>query len=389
MPHALDDITVVLVARNAAATIGRAVASARAAGAAHILLVDDASSDETMDEARSAAGGSLTLVRNKTPVSVGYVRGLALRHIKTPFGLWLDADDEMADGYIAAMRQALVAENADLVFAGCDLVDGATGNIMKRLEIPEFVRGNAGALRSFERNWFPSLLCAFRTEFACSVAYDPDFVYSEDYDFLLRALAANARVSTISDAAYRYYHYGDSLSRNRFKVLEFTARALKKHVAAEVATRLEKAGFSPADRDCILMSKAMFEQDLEQVQSLAVAISKSDLLIAPYGLAASDVARFFSGTAHLLAGDFPAAAQVLEPLANRSHLPEVLNNVAVAKARAGDQMLARQQFQAALGNHPGFLDAQLNLAALADGKQPQAITTHPLRRAASRDIYGE
>ena len=261
----LDQITVVMVAKNAEATIGRALRSALDAGAKKLLLVDDDSEDRTVTAAEAAAGDALTLVRNPQSVSLGYVRNLALSHLATDYGLWLDADDEMAPDHITKMTAPLMAGTADLVFSDCMLVDGRTGNALKELTVPDFMVSDHGHLRSFERNWYPSLHAAFRTEFARQVGYDPAFKCVEDYDFLLRAITHGARVQTVAGSSYRYFHYDHTVSRDRTQTAAFTAKALEKHKAKETQALLTHDGYPEADRACILMSKAMFEGDLRTV----------------------------------------------------------------------------------------------------------------------------
>lgn len=387
MSSELEDITVVMVARNAGATIGRAVRSAVRAGARNILLVDDASEDDTISNAQAVAGGRLTVVRNEQAVSLGYVRSLAVQQIKTPYAAWLDADDEMTEGYLEAMRAPLVDGSADLVFCDCMLVDGTSGADVKPLDVPEFMKQEGAHWRSFERNWYPSLLAAFRTDFAQQIDYDHAFACSEDYEFLLRALGAGARVQVADDCAYRYYHYDTSVSRDRSRTAEFTAAALVKHRNKEIETALEQAGFQVADRACILMSKAMFEGDVRAVFEQAGRAKGTDFIVPSSGLKAEDVARFYEGTAALLTGDAAWAALVLAPLGEMG-APDACNNLAVALLQKGDEEGAGAQLEKALESRPDYFDARQNLAAFEVGEPLVHITRHPLRRAASRDAYG-
>ena len=75
LPDPPPSIVAVVPARNEAETVGRAIASLAAqeyAGAFHIVLVDDASSDGTAEAARSAAPpGMLTVVRS-APLPPGW-----------------------------------------------------------------------------------------------------------------------------------------------------------------------------------------------------------------------------------------------------------------------------------------------------------------------------
>ncbi len=386
MPKSFDSITVAIVARNAEATIVRAVESALAAGAATILLVDDASDDATIKLAKAAGGGALQVVENNTPLSVGHVRSLALQHIKTPYGVWLDADDAFGESHLHNMVDALDA-GADLVFAACDLLDGASGEVIKTTGIPDFMRGPGALYRSFERNWLPSLHAGFRTTAARAIGYDPDFTCVEDYDFLLRAIAGGLSISLNTDPSYHYYHYDNTISRNREKTMDYTAQALRKHKAGWLEDALERSGFSAGDAACVLASKAMFEQDFDAALTFATKAAAAEDMVAPYGAPARHISAFFAGTAAAKCGYFSDALNILEPLGNHLERPEVYNNVAVCFAACGDPSAATLSLQMALALNPAYLDAKTNLAALQAGASPQTITTHPIRQAPSRDGY--
>jgi len=93
---------------------------------------------------------------------------------------------------------------------------------------------------------------------------------------------------------------------------------------------------------------------------------------------------FQRGTCLLLLGGREAEAadelqraEALEPTA------EGANNLGVALARLRNDGAARACFAQAEARFPGYLDARLNGEAATPGR----ITTHPLRRQASRAEY--
>lgn len=386
MPDRFDSVTVAIVARNAEATIGRAIESALRAGAVNILLVDDASDDETLRAAKAVGAGALRIVENTAPVSVGHVRGLALEHIKTPFGLWLDADDALAENHIGTMVAALEG-GADFAFAACELMDGTTGKPLKTTGIPNFMRGPGALYRAFERNWLPSLHAGFRTNVARSVGYDPAFTCVEDYDFLLRAIVAGHAITLNDEPSYHYYHYAGTISRNRAATGAHMAKALNKHDNEWLLSALERNGYAAGDAGCVLASKAMFEQDYDAALSFAISAASADDRVVAYDAPARHISAFYAGTAAALRGYFADAMNILEPLGTYMERPEVYNNVAVCFAECGDRSAASLSLEMALALNPGYLDAKLNKQALMAGERLTALTKHPLRVAASRDAY--
>src|SRR5678809_1020905 len=89
--------TILIAARNAATTIGRAVRSACAQGDYSILLIDDHSTDATAEVARREAP-ALHVVCPPHHGMLGFTRQFGLEQVRTPYALWLDADDELLPG---------------------------------------------------------------------------------------------------------------------------------------------------------------------------------------------------------------------------------------------------------------------------------------------------
>jgi hypothetical protein len=82
-------------------------------------------------------------------------------------------------------------------------------------------------------------------------------------------------------------------------------------------------------------------------------------------------------------GDALLAAAELGRAEELSPTAEGANNLGVAFARLGYRNDARAAFDLAGTRFPGYLDARRNREA----ELPGAITTHPLRRFASRSEY--
>ena len=139
----LDDVTVLIPARDEAAVIGETLAALGDQGPGlRVILVDDRSSDDTAEVARQATPGSLTLdVCNGAPLAEGWTGKLwaleqGRRRIETPLTLLLDADIALRPG----MVQALLAQKEK---SGAALVSVMAALRMKggweRLLLPAFI----------------------------------------------------------------------------------------------------------------------------------------------------------------------------------------------------------------------------------------------------------
>ena len=113
MPELPDDVSVAVVAHNAAATLPRTLASLRAAGCPdeRIAVVDVASTDGTADcLEREAPAVRRRRIANNTGPSVG--RNVAIRECPTRWVLLMDADVMVEPDAIRRLRAAAAAPGA-------------------------------------------------------------------------------------------------------------------------------------------------------------------------------------------------------------------------------------------------------------------------------------
>ena len=112
----LEDVTVLIPARDEAVVIGETLAAlGRQGRGLRVVLVDDRSGDDTAEIARQAAPATLTLeVHAGAPLAEGWTGKLwaleqGRRRIETPLTLLLDADITLRPG----MLRALLARKAE------------------------------------------------------------------------------------------------------------------------------------------------------------------------------------------------------------------------------------------------------------------------------------
>ena len=387
-----DQFSILIVARNAAATIERAIASALPEGCP-IVLVDDHCADDTVVRARAIAGSRLTVLHAPRPGGVGRARQCALDAVTTPFAAWLDADDEWVPGRADRLLGHLRA-GCDVAIEAIDLHDGPSGAWQRRLTVPAFVRGAGSAVRLFERNVLPGdTQLAFRTSaFRLAGGYDADVCGPESFDLLLRAIAGGSRLAVGDEVGYRMYAYPGSLSRNLSRQRSALARALEKHSYDTVRALYDDAGYSARVTAWAVVALAQFRGDAETaVDALDEAYPSGadpDQVLEPEGPWPQPEGwrhAFHRGTLLLQqrGGTVSAAIRWLEDAETRRPTAEGANNLGVAYARAGEAGRAAESFTTALARFPGFVDPWRNL----ESSTPSHVTTHPLRHAPSRIEY--
>lgn len=385
--------TILIAARNAASTIERAVRSACIQGDCSILLIDDFSSDDTVLLAQAAAGRRLKVVRPPAHRTLGIARQAGLTALDTPYGMWLDADDELLPGRLERVIQAIEHSSADIVTDGAELFDGPSGMFQRMLPIPEFLMGRFPVARLFERNYLPVTGgIGFRTEFARKIGYDLSLNGAEDYDFLLRAIAADAQYSLLASTGYRIYGYPQSLSRNIENQRDMCSRALSKHRYEDVRDLYIQAGYDDRIAYWGLVSMAMYRKHyraaLEFLERVEQLIVDSEEVLEPNGPCPYPEGwrlSFFRATALLLLNRPAEASRIFQQMNDVPLSAAVCNNFGVAKWRTGDKSGAELLFERSMQLFPGYSDARINLHSAT----PDRITTHPLRTQPARTDYAK
>jgi glycosyltransferase involved in cell wall biosynthesis len=356
--------SVMIAARNAEATIERALASVRDE-ADRIILIDDGSTDSTVERARDTAGPQLQVMTRPHHGPLGATRQAALAHVTTPFAAWLDADDEFVPGRIPRLIASL-ERGTDVVADATILVEGSTGATAD-MSLPVWTSHPGASARLFERNALPAIgLVAFRAERWHALGYDPMLHGSEDVDIVLRSVMASASFGWLPEVGTRVHVYASSLSRRRENQRQMYARALRKHSYESVRELYRTGGWDASVTRWALASMAMFRDDPKM--ALGFLRELQDVEGLTWRVA------FLTGTALLLSGD-SRAIQMLVAAETLREAPENANNLGVALARSGRPAEAQRAFASSLERFPAYQDARINL----ESAWPSRITTHPLR----------
>ncbi|GEO80136.1 glycosyltransferase family 2 protein [Pararhodospirillum oryzae] len=280
-------ISVIMACRNAGRFLDAALRSVRAQslGDIEILVVDDASTDDTARRclAHAAQDPRIRLLRGQG-VGPGAARALAVAAAR---GAWLaivDADDLIHPRRLELLHAEGEASGAeivaDTVIAFHDqpgyrrafpLLQGAAWTRLTEISLPAYIDAN----RLFER--VPSLgylkpLIRRQWLAETGIEYDPDLRIGEDYDLMVRLLAAGGRFRVIPTPLYLYRrHAGSTSHRMRSADIEALHAAGERFLAglpdgdARVAARRRQVSL----RTALHFSRAV--DALKQGQALQAA----------------------------------------------------------------------------------------------------------------------
>lgn len=206
------DVGVIIAAYNASSTIERAVRSALAdPHAAQVVVVDDASGDDTYAAAQACDDGSgrLTVLRQSANGGPSRARNLALCHLHTEWACVLDADDYFLPGRLG--RLLVHADRADLIAdellkrseAGAEPDPGVFDGAPAEVTLARFVLANIsrpGRERAEMGFVKPIMRLAFLRRH--SIVYRDALRLGEDYELYARALAHGARMILLPPQGY-------------------------------------------------------------------------------------------------------------------------------------------------------------------------------------------
>ena len=181
-------LSVVTVCRNAAATIGETLASFfnQTHPEKQLIVIDGASTDETLSVVRDYACSQLTII-SETDRGLYDAMNKGLGVFDGEAIGFLNADDRFHDGQVLA-GVAVALEHADVCYGGLDYVDfGERERIVRRWRATPWRRG------AFRRGWMPAHPTFYcRREVVEQVGrFDLRYRLAADYDFMLRALELN------------------------------------------------------------------------------------------------------------------------------------------------------------------------------------------------------
>lgn len=192
----VPELSIVIPAYNAASTIARQLRSIAAqtdSPSVEVIVADNRSTDGTAQAAVAASAGlELTVIPAQRAQGANCARNEGSRTAKAPLILFLDADDEIADGALRAVVDAF-ADDPTL-----DLATGVPeGNDPDTFELP------------VSQNFLPygiSAFLAMRREVLDEVGgFDEEFVGGqEEVDFCWRAQMAGFRLGLVRDARFSY-----------------------------------------------------------------------------------------------------------------------------------------------------------------------------------------
>ena len=210
------DVSIIVPMYNCEDYVGYALSSALEqdfSGTIEIIAVDDGSTDDTLEAARSVLSGADVFARllHQGHAGVAAARNRALDLATGEYVAFLDADDQLAQGFCSLMVDAARADRADLVIGSSRAAQGR-GDLRGSVD---------GTVKEFG---FSRCSCPFPQDFLARLFWDEEMgtsvwgklyrrgllgrfssdYYFEDCPFNLSYIRRSRVITTIAEEVYCY-----------------------------------------------------------------------------------------------------------------------------------------------------------------------------------------
>jgi glycosyltransferase involved in cell wall biosynthesis len=224
----VPDVSVIIPTHNRASSLATAIASAlgQYAQDVEIVVVDDASTDNTADVVAQYADSRIKYVRQPVTRGVAAARNEGIRRSSGRFIAFLDDDDEwMPDKLALQLPEFYRDDNVGLVYSGRITILTATGessvlNLIGDLETQ---------LRLF---WITTSTVVVSREGIQRVGlFDEEMPCASDYDMWIRFWRAGYRTAAVNRPLAKYTVQANALSGDPVKLIAGRTILLTKHEA--------------------------------------------------------------------------------------------------------------------------------------------------------------
>lgn len=220
------DVSFVMAAYNAAATIERAITSALASKGIsfEVIIADDVSQDATVAVVERFDDPRIRLLRLNKNGGPGAARNAALGATTGRYIAVLDADDEVHPDRMVRLVARLDASGAAAAVDNIEFVGGNYGSApsamfsremldgMGALTLADYIRGNRLFSGRYNFGYFKPVLRASFLKLH-GIDYPETIRIGEDYLFLASVLAQAGVCIVSGDIGYRYHVTEGSISR--------------------------------------------------------------------------------------------------------------------------------------------------------------------------------
>jgi GT2 family glycosyltransferase len=240
---AVEDIqvSVIIPAFNAGATIARAIASVRAQRGVgvEIIVIDDRSSDNTVERVREAVlpGEHIYLLSLPSNSGASAARNAGIRIARGKYLAFLDADDVWLPEKLRKQMEAIIADPSITLVSCNSQMTSTEGLALKEGHLNRPPRQGPQAWKTLlEYNFLPTPTILTSTALVRELGgFDETLAVGEDLDLWIK-LALRGKVAVLPEILINYYDMNNSLmKRHARNTRAIVVPMLEKHIDAQCA----------------------------------------------------------------------------------------------------------------------------------------------------------
>lgn len=239
-------ISVIIPAFNASATIARAIASVRTqrCGGIEIIVIDDGSSDDTVEVVRAliGPGENIQLLRLAKNKGASAARNAGIAIARGAYLAFLDADDIWLPEKLAKQLAVMEADPTIALISCNSQMTSAEGKPLKEGHLNRPPIEGADAWKTLlAYNFLPTPTVLTRTSLVKYLGgFDESLAVGEDLDLWIK-LGIGGKIAVLPEILIKYYDLSNSLmKRHGRETGTIVVPMLEKHIS-EQAAKLSKA----------------------------------------------------------------------------------------------------------------------------------------------------
>ncbi len=219
-------VSVVVPVYNSAAHLGAALSAIIAQDYTHIeiIIVDDASTDHSLDIAQSLltdSGRAFRVIKHPKNLGVSAARNTGIASAQGKYIWFCDSDDLPESNFITCLIAEAEHKNADLVFCGIKQYHESQNKLVHE---PITFSPDSCSPESYLNAWAEQKLSLwsiwnflFSRDIITgnSLHFHEGCKIGEDTEFLLKAIAHASRISCVKEMLYTYCNYSGKLTDGR------------------------------------------------------------------------------------------------------------------------------------------------------------------------------
>jgi glycosyltransferase involved in cell wall biosynthesis len=249
------------------------------------IVVDDASSDGSVEVARSYAARDPRVRAVPLPANVGVAaaRNAGAAVARGSLLALLDQDDRWLPSYLSRCVAAFDAAGPRVAVVACDAQLWQDGRPLGETYFDRFGRVSRVDLDvMMERNAVHARALVSREAFEAVGGFDPACLASDDFDLWMRLLEAGWSVETVPEALTVFRLHDASQSRDQRRMSEGTIAAYSRSIARGALTPGQRA----AARRRVRHHRALLARERVRSAQGPLAVAASVSRAAPLGLVA-------------------------------------------------------------------------------------------------------